>query len=63
MEKESWFEKVKMLHVNTVGLEWFDVSFKTGFWYRKEAKLENKIERSLITHNIFWFSWMSHRIV
>jgi len=56
MEKESWFEKVKMLHVNTVGLEWFDVSFKTGFWYRKEAKLENKIERSLITHNIFWFS-------
>lgn len=32
METKSWFENVKMLYVNAVGLEWFDVSFETtGF--------------------------------
>lgn len=39
METKSWFENVKMLHVNGVGLEWFDFLFKTtGFGIERNQK-------------------------
>lgn len=65
METESWFESVKVLHVNAVGPEYPTLCFTQNnrFWYRKEAKLENKIGRSLITRNMFCFRWMNHQIV